>query len=316
MNQDIFSGNQIPASSVAKPMISSYTNRQSSRSIRVISPATRRAESSKHSRQVPTSPKKSENSPKKEHRSPTNWVSSLNEVVTTPRKRSNSFSTPSPSAYLLFPSPHSPTTRTPRTLRQIIDDSGFHVLKESPLSARDSYYSPDLNLDINGKAIPSFDKDNTSLSSSDYSITPSPRAMSTRNNHQDFSNHFNHIAQQESKSLVADLNDYHKDRLSPLPKLDLNQKKSDFDAFFDLRDFGFNSIKSVDDQITDESDNLEIIDFNAIIEQEEAKVSLPEKPKRLIPKPPTYKNENSLPPRSGWKTNQAQLPVLEKQLDD
>ncbi|OHT00860.1 hypothetical protein TRFO_32379 [Tritrichomonas foetus] len=98
------------------------------------------------------------------------WIDKLtSEITLNPiaRARQRAASV-SPSAHLLFPSPTSPTTRTPRTLRRIIDDSGFKVLKESPLSARDSYYARDLKLE---------DKN---IIRHKIDIKPSPRPYSTR----------------------------------------------------------------------------------------------------------------------------------------
>lgn len=74
-----------------------------------------------------------------------NWMSSLKDIqYQSPSKPSNSRQIVPPSASLLFPSPSSPVTRTPRILREIIDDSGFKILRESPLSASDSFYAKDI----------------------------------------------------------------------------------------------------------------------------------------------------------------------------
>ena len=71
---------------------------------------------------------------------PGDWVHQLNDCLMPPPKGTKV----SPSAILLFPSPVIPNTRTPETLRQIIDDSGMSVLDESPLSAKDAYYARDI----------------------------------------------------------------------------------------------------------------------------------------------------------------------------
>ena len=78
-----------------------------------------------------------------------NWISSLNNIsFSTQNKPANSNLSVPASASLLFPSPSSPITRTPGILRKLIDDSGMKILRESPLSARDSYYAKDINEQI------------------------------------------------------------------------------------------------------------------------------------------------------------------------
>lgn len=97
-------------------------------------------------------------------RQPSNWMTQLNDVI-LPRNQNTVIS---PSAVLLFPSPTVPNTRTPETLRRIIDDSGMRVLDESPLSARDSYYAKDiesLKIKPPGPA---------------FNVRPSPRPKSMR----------------------------------------------------------------------------------------------------------------------------------------
>lgn len=93
-----------------------------------------------------------------------NWMTQLNDVV-LPRQMGTKVS---PSAVLLFPSPVVPNSRTPETLRQIIDDSGLKVLDESPLSARDSYYAKDIQSLIIKPPGPAFN------------VKPSPRPRSMR----------------------------------------------------------------------------------------------------------------------------------------
>lgn len=78
-----------------------------------------------------------------------NWISSLNNITfSTQNKPANSNLSVPASASLLFPSPSSPITRTPGILRKLIDDSGMKILRESPLSARDSYYAKDIDEQI------------------------------------------------------------------------------------------------------------------------------------------------------------------------
>lgn len=98
-----------------------------------------------------------------------NWMTQLNDVV-LPRQRGTIVS---PSAVLLFPSPVVPNSRTPETLRQIIDDSGLKVLDESPLSARDSYYAKDIQSLMIKPPGPAFN------------VKPSPRPRSMRKNEDD-----------------------------------------------------------------------------------------------------------------------------------
>lgn len=93
-----------------------------------------------------------------------NWMTQLNDVV-LPRQCATKVS---PSAVLLFPSPVVPNSRTPETLRQIIDDSGLKVLDESPLSARDSYYAKDIQSLMIKPPGPAFN------------VKPSPRPRSMR----------------------------------------------------------------------------------------------------------------------------------------
>lgn len=93
-----------------------------------------------------------------------NWMTQLNDVV-LPKNRGTIVS---PSAVLLFPSPVVPNSRTPETLRQIIDDSGLKVLDESPLSARDSYYAKDIQSLMIKPPGPAFN------------VKPSPRPRSMR----------------------------------------------------------------------------------------------------------------------------------------
>ncbi|OHS97994.1 hypothetical protein TRFO_09168 [Tritrichomonas foetus] len=115
--------------------------------------------------------------------SPDDWMFRLDDCIMPPPKGTKV----SPSAILLFPSPVIPNTRTPETLRQIIDDSGLHVLDESPLSARDAYYAKDIQSMTIKPPGPAFN------------VKPSPRPKSMRDPGRTNSSKSNEVNSQNSK---------------------------------------------------------------------------------------------------------------------
>lgn len=219
-------------------------------------------------------PKKQEN---------TNWISYLNDITYTSQGNgSTSSSLTPPAASLLFPSPTSPVTRTPEILRQIIDDSGFKILRESPLSAKDSYYAKDINDPTCNNNQSNFENqvlrpysmrysNNTNKENDSSKTFISNKAKSERNQH----SAKQIITEKDNLNADSNLNAHSKSSSSNVDKNsertqilntnfekemeDQQKKKADLEKLLDMSDF---DLDKFDNQKLDSNDDVEINDIN------------------------------------------------------
>ncbi|OHT10919.1 hypothetical protein TRFO_19597 [Tritrichomonas foetus] len=181
---------------------------------------------------------------------PVNWMDQLTNGM---HSQDNSVKI-SPSAVLLFPSPVMPNTKTPETLRQLIDDSGLIVFDESPLSARDPYYAKDIQ-SLNHKQShqqfqvrPPNSHSNSKVSFAHLDPSPRPRSMRYPEKHPaqvQYSPRVK-IAQSERHQrpeLVLD------EEAEQIAKQKYEEQKKKFDEF-DLDEFDVNKY-DVDDILKD-----------------------------------------------------------------
>ena len=213
------------------------------------------------------------------------WISSLSDdIVLSPAARERQRAAcVSPNAHLLFPSPTNPTTRTPRTLRRIIDDCGLTVLKESPLSGRDSFYVNDLHT-----------SDDFLYKKSNIGIKPSPRPMSMRisNNGNGNETGMNNIPMkkvaQSERTRRPGLEFVYKDEKSKSMEeedeweKEWNQK--DIEKLFDLSEFDFEKIG------LNKVDPINDVDLSKLT----AEISLPITPPTSPPRTPERSGRKSV----------------------
>ena len=231
------------------------------------------------STKVPNMESKSQNLPK--NQKSTNWVSSLGDISFPSNSKPSTSCTPvSPSAYLLFPSPTSPKTRTPATLRQIIDDSGFQILRESPLSAKDSYYARDIN-DNNVTSDYISSKPNSmrySNNSSNISNVAKPFITNTVNNDQkqgseqvhfklnnlnDNSNVNDELKSSNTKSAEQTNSSSFQVEFLQREAAMQNEKRADLEKLFDMTDFNLDKFDMANMDLNDEP-ALDDVDENDI----------------------------------------------------